>query len=145
MREDIYIERKIVSGRYISDGFADVLAEFEETELTPLQTAYISEKITSSNDTFVFLTDFRRRAGHNFQQRTQDCTLYNAFLRNVGLALQACPQYLDSSRENKLRVRKLQSIQASCHRKICEQDRLFGRSKRFNAKNRYILSVDMRS
>lgn len=58
MREDIYIERKIVSGRYISDGFADVLAEFEETELTPLQTAYISEKITSSNDTFVFLTGF---------------------------------------------------------------------------------------
>ncbi|MGN1134811.1 MAG: hypothetical protein ACI4SF_01185 [Oscillospiraceae bacterium] len=56
MREDIYIERKIVSGRYIPDGFSDVLAEFEETELTPLQTAYISEKITSSNNNFVFVT-----------------------------------------------------------------------------------------
>lgn len=56
MREDIYIEIKIVSGIYISDGFADVLAEFEETGLTALQTAYISKKISSSNNNFVFVT-----------------------------------------------------------------------------------------
>lgn len=36
MREDIYIERKIVSGRYIPDTFADVLTVFEETALTGL-------------------------------------------------------------------------------------------------------------
>lgn len=58
MREDIFIERKIVSGRYIPDTFTDALTGFEETELTVLQVAYISEKITSSNDTFVFLTGF---------------------------------------------------------------------------------------
>lgn len=56
MREDIYIERKIVSGRYTPDTFADVLTVFEETALTPLQTAYIWERLTSSNNNFVFVT-----------------------------------------------------------------------------------------
>ena len=54
MREDLYIERKISSGTYIPEVFADALTGFEETELTPVQLAYISEKITSYSSDIVF-------------------------------------------------------------------------------------------
>ncbi|MGN0599254.1 MAG: hypothetical protein ACI4JK_05105 [Oscillospiraceae bacterium] len=57
-REEMFIERKIVSGRFVPNTLTDVLTGFEETELTSLQTAYILEKISSSNDTFVFVTGF---------------------------------------------------------------------------------------
>ena len=54
MREDLYIERKIVSGSYMPDVYNDMLTGFEETELTPLQLAYISERITSYSSDIVF-------------------------------------------------------------------------------------------
>lgn len=54
MREDLYIERKITSGAYVPEMYCEVLTGFEETELTPLQLAYISEKITSYSSNIVF-------------------------------------------------------------------------------------------